>query len=294
VNIELFAELRLTDQQQLSEASATRWTSRVHMWWAMVGALRHKPARCPHEPVPDSVEIVLATQWGGAISSPPAPLRNGRDRCHDNDLGLSWGFAGVQEGWPPAIPDDSRGAGRYGTTGAEPATSSVAMNAIYFSSKRAFHGILRVTRRPLRSLGLTAARFDMLYALMYGGADSMWNGTRQSELRRSLGASASVVSRMLTSLEKLGWVTRTRLGQGQDRRQRWVRLTASGLRHIAMAFKMLRRASWRLVHESICFGKHRDDSARLVHTDQLESYLRGMCRQYGDTATLYYPWHPDD
>jgi DNA-binding MarR family transcriptional regulator len=168
------------------------------------------------------------------------------------------------------------------------------MNAIYFSSKRAFHGILRVTRRPLRSLGLTAARFDMLYALMYGGADSMWNGTRQSELRRSLGVSASVVSRMLTSLEKLGWVTRTRLGQGQDRRQRWVRLTASGLRHIAMAFKMLRRASWRLVHEAICYGKHRDDSVRLVHTEQLESYLHEMRRQYGDTATLHCPWHPDD
>jgi DNA-binding MarR family transcriptional regulator len=168
------------------------------------------------------------------------------------------------------------------------------VNAIFFSSKRAFHGILRVTRRPLRCLGLTAARFDMLYALMFNGADSTWNGSLQSALRRTLGVSASVVSRMLASLEKRGWVTRSRLGQGQDRRQRRVRLTACGLQRIAAAFKMLRRASWRLVHESICFGKHRDDSARLVHTDQLESYLRGMCRQYGDTATLYYPWHPDD
>jgi DNA-binding MarR family transcriptional regulator len=168
------------------------------------------------------------------------------------------------------------------------------VNAIFFSSKRAFHGLLRATRRPLRCLGLTAARFDLLYALMCGGADSIRNGTLQSALRRTLGVGASVVSRMLSSLEKLGWVARTRLGPGQDRRQRSVRLTACGLQRIAEAFKMLRRASWRLVHEAISFGKHRDDSARLVHTDQLESYLCGMRQKLGDTATLYYPWHPDD
>jgi DNA-binding MarR family transcriptional regulator len=165
------------------------------------------------------------------------------------------------------------------------------MNEIFFSSKRAFHGILRVTRRPLRCLGLTAARFDLLYALMSSGGAS---GTLQCALRRSLGVSASVVSRMLASLEKLGLVTRTRLGQGQDRRQRWVRLTAGGSRSIAEAFKALRRASWRLVHEAICYQRHGDDSERLVHTDRLESYLHGMRGQYGDTATLYYPWHPDD
>jgi DNA-binding MarR family transcriptional regulator len=168
------------------------------------------------------------------------------------------------------------------------------VNAIFFSSKRAFHGLLRATRRPLRCLGLTAARFDLLYALMCGGADSIRNGTLQSVLRRTLGVGASVVSRMLSSLEKLGWVARTRLGHGQDRRQRSVRLTACGLQRIAEAFKMLRRASWRLVHEAICFGKHGDDSTRLVHTDQLESYLCAMRQKHGDTATLYYPWHPDD
>jgi hypothetical protein len=29
--------------------------------------------------------------------------------------------------------------------------------------------------------------------------------------------------------------------------------------------------------------------------DQLESYLDVLRRDFGDTATLYYPWgHPDD
>jgi DNA-binding MarR family transcriptional regulator len=74
---------------------------------------------------------------------------------------------------------------------------------------------------------------------------------------------------MLASLERLGWVTRRRLGQGEDRRQRLITLTADGLRCIATAFKTLRRASWRLVHEAICLGKHREDSARHVHTEWL-------------------------
>ena len=39
------------------------------------------------------------------------------------------------------------------------------MDAIFFGLKRAFHGSLRIARFALTALGLTAARFDMLYAL---------------------------------------------------------------------------------------------------------------------------------
>ena len=38
------------------------------------------------------------------------------------------------------------------------------MNAIFFGLKRAYHGTLRIYRRALANLGLTAARFDLLYA----------------------------------------------------------------------------------------------------------------------------------
>jgi len=167
------------------------------------------------------------------------------------------------------------------------------LNQILFACKRAFHGTLRVTRRPLASLGLTAARFDLLYALLSReGTDLIRYGTRQSELRRKLGVCGSVVSRMLASVEALGWVTRQR--QGSDRRQRLVMLTAAGRLCIATAFNMLRRASWRLVHQAICFGKHRHPSLPFVHTSLVESYFRAMRAEYGDTATLFYPWHPDD
>ena len=167
------------------------------------------------------------------------------------------------------------------------------MNAIFFACKRSFHGILRVTRRPLASLGLTAARFDLLYDLL-SREHLIPSCTRQSDLRRRLGVCASVVSRMLASLEARGWVTRERLPQGHDRRQRWVTLTAAGRQRITTAFQMLRRASWRLVHEAICFGRHRDRSSRFIHSQQLESYMRAIRMEYGDTAILSYPWHPDD
>jgi DNA-binding MarR family transcriptional regulator len=173
--------------------------------------------------------------------------------------------------------------------------SAAAMNAIFFASKRAFHGVLRVTRKPLKSLGLTAARFDLLYALMpRKGEEPIVNGKLQSNLRRLLGVSPSVVSRMLKSLENLGLVSRKCPANGPDRRQRWVSLTTAGIECIVAAYKMLVRASLRLVHEAICFGKHREEGARFIHMGQLESYLNAMRTYYGDAARLFYPWHLDD
>jgi hypothetical protein len=37
-----------------------------------------------------------------------------------------------------------------------------------------------------------------------------------------------------------------------------------------------------------------NDFACLESTDILESFLRGLRRNFRDLATLHYPWHPDD
>jgi DNA-binding MarR family transcriptional regulator len=172
----------------------------------------------------------------------------------------------------------------------------VVMNAIAFGTKRAFHGFLRVTRKALGSLGLTAARFDMMCALVCRDREpNAFHETRQRDLRRMLGVTASVVSRMLGALEQLGLVTRRHCPRGDDRRQRWVKLTAHGVESIRKARRVLLRRVQRLVYEAICFGMHRDPIKRLIHMDQLEGYLRVLRQNCGDTATLYYPWgHPDD
>jgi DNA-binding MarR family transcriptional regulator len=167
------------------------------------------------------------------------------------------------------------------------------MNAIFFASKRAFHGVLRVTRRPLASLGLTAARFYLMFVLWRRDTACVGGSIRQSDLRRALGVTASVVSRMLRSLEALGWVQRTR--SHDDRRQREVTLTEPGRGRIRSAYRALFRAAQRLVDLAICFGEHRNRDARFWHMTTLEEYLTAMRRHYGDSASLYYPWgHPDE
>jgi DNA-binding MarR family transcriptional regulator len=167
------------------------------------------------------------------------------------------------------------------------------LNAIFFASKRAFHGVLRVTRRPLGSFGLTAARFDLMFALLRREGERGGGSTRQSDLRRTLGVTASVVSRMLQSLEALGWVQRSR--PVDDRRQREVTLTESGRGRIRTAYKTLVRATQRVVHEAICFGAHRNPNARFRHMMTLEGYLDAVRDYCGDIASLYYAWgHPDD
>jgi DNA-binding MarR family transcriptional regulator len=174
----------------------------------------------------------------------------------------------------------------------------VAMNAIFFATKRVFHSAIRVTRGSLQSVapGLTAARFDMMFALTCENCDSdkldPWT-LKQSRLWRVLGVTPTVVSRMLRSLEALGWVTRRRPPYG-DQRQREVTLTEAGLACIRAAYKRMFRVAGSIVYHAICYGKHRDWDARWKNMDTLESYLRRLREYCRDSAQLYYCWgHPD-
>ena len=165
------------------------------------------------------------------------------------------------------------------------------MHAIFFGLKRAFHGTLRVSRQALGTMGLTAARFDLLYALYEAGK---WSCTLQSMLWRKLGVSAQVVSRMVGSLEALGLVARER--DWLDRRQRIVRLTTEGWARIRMAVRRMIRSGQAKLAVDLALGRDQwfSEEGVLVATDVFESALRAVRDCYRDTATLYYPWHPDD
>jgi DNA-binding MarR family transcriptional regulator len=173
------------------------------------------------------------------------------------------------------------------------------MNAIFFASKRVFQSSVNLTRRSMQAVapGLTAARFDMMYALTRRSWDhNKFDATvvRQSELWRTLGVSPPVVARMLRSLEALGWVTRRRATRG-DQRQREVTLTERGLACIREAYKEHFRIAERIVYHAICWGKQRDAGARLVNISKLESYLHSLRAYCRDRAQVYfYPWgYPD-
>jgi DNA-binding MarR family transcriptional regulator len=162
------------------------------------------------------------------------------------------------------------------------------VNAHFFGTKRAFHAILLVTRKPLASFGMTAARYDMLYAIFGSVPKAGRTGclTSQGELPRKLGVHKSVVSRMLRSLERIGLVARRRFHR--DGRRFWVELTEAGRARLRDAARCLARASQRLLCMAICFGRKKDPSERFRHMSTYESYLNGIRREYGDRAWLPY------
>lgn len=104
------------------------------------------------------------------------------------------------------------------------------MHALLFRLKRAFHSSLAHVRPLIADFGLTPARFDMMKTIRDGSS----NGTiLQSSIRRILGVSAATVSRMLKSLEALGFVVRS--PDQDDKRERNVALTEAGRRRFEAA-----------------------------------------------------------
>jgi DNA-binding MarR family transcriptional regulator len=162
------------------------------------------------------------------------------------------------------------------------------MNQIFFGLNRAHHGVLRITRSALARLGLTAARFDLMYVVQQR------QDVTQRELRGDLGVSAATVSRMLKSLETIGLLRRQRAGW--DRRQRLVRLTEEGSRRIRRAIRQFIEwgAAQLMVDSALCPEGWHDDAACLTAMDAFDSYLSNIREAYGDVAALYYRWDPDD
>jgi DNA-binding MarR family transcriptional regulator len=158
------------------------------------------------------------------------------------------------------------------------------MHAIYFGLKRAFHGTLRVTRTALASLGLTPARFDLLYIVAKAGGSLL-----QRELQRALGVVAATVSRMLTSLEELGLVEREVMDE--DHRCRNVMLTKAGRRCVLRAARVLIHSGniQLTVDSALSPDRWYDPTVCRRVQDQFDHSLRLVRDAYQDVATVFYP-----
>ncbi|HEX4445392.1 MAG TPA: MarR family transcriptional regulator [Polyangiaceae bacterium] len=165
------------------------------------------------------------------------------------------------------------------------------MHTVFFGLKRAHHATLALTREALKRMGLTAARFDLLFALK----DSRL-GMLQSRLRRLLGVSRTTVSRMLASLEQLGLLTRKR--SWSDRRTRDVNLTPRGRATITLAHRRFTRSGWAQLAVDSALGTdgayrwYREGDS-IQATALFDGLLRQIRRVFPDRATLVYPWEPD-
>lgn len=168
------------------------------------------------------------------------------------------------------------------------AREPIRMHKIFFALKRAHHGVLRMARSPLAKMGLTAARFDLLYAVLER------EGLQQIELCRALGVSRPTVSRMLGSLETLGLVERDT--SCADLRARFVYLTKAGRRCIRKAIR--RFMQWGIaqlaIDGALCPDAWGDAVACSSARRALEKALDALRRDFGDVANLYDEWFPED
>jgi DNA-binding MarR family transcriptional regulator len=162
------------------------------------------------------------------------------------------------------------------------------MDAMFFGLKRAHQGCQRFGHAATKEFGLTPARFDLLFALKQRRDDCPLLMT-QHELRGVLGVSAPTVSRMLRSLERLALVWR-----GPRRRNtREVALTVRGR-------MLIRRAAKRLLYSGVAYRVANRAIRRFrkeldfVRRGSFDEKLAAIRRYFGDVATLYYPWDPDD
>ena len=161
------------------------------------------------------------------------------------------------------------------------------MNPIFFGFRRAYYGTLRLTRRALTQMGITAARFDLLHIL-----DHARGGMPQRAIQRALGVASSTVSRMLTSLEKLRLVLREPMIR--DQRCTWVELTKKGRRLVRrVAFELLSTGQVQLAVDSALCPEcwYREDACKQAR-DACDRVLSRVRDAYGDVATRDYPRVP--
>ena len=106
------------------------------------------------------------------------------------------------------------------------------MDEVFFRVKRGHLALNRWALLRLREFGVTPARFELM-RLIYE-RNFRWV---QSYLREELGVARATISRMLKSLERLGWIERK--PNPWDRRTRDCLLTYQGRRIVASVMSAL-------------------------------------------------------
>ncbi len=106
--------------------------------------------------------------------------------------------------------------------------------------RRAARAVTRMYNRELRPTGLELTQFTLLMAL------NMTGETTQGKLGRLLALDSTSLTRMLRPMTEHGWVGEK---TGEDRRQKLLRLTASGRTKLQQSWPYWEGAQARLKHK---------------------------------------------
>ena len=141
-------------------------------------------------------------------------------------------------------------------------------------------------RYPLHCYELTAARFDMMWAIY----KTPMRRTRQSDVRRVLGVTAPTVSRMVKSLVALGFVRQD--PDDDDGRERLVVLTKRGMERIRAAARcFIAEKTAEFALSCALGGVERWWDVALVAAamSQLHGLLLRIRDAFRDSSGLLYP-----
>lgn len=114
----------------------------------------------------------------------------------------------------------------------------IARTCTYFNVRKATRILGEAYDRELRPHGLRGTQFSVLVAA------ALLDEPTVGRLAAVIGADRTTMTRVLAPLERDGWIVS---GAGEDRRQRRVRLTASGERRLAAATPAWERAQRAVV-----------------------------------------------
>jgi DNA-binding MarR family transcriptional regulator len=162
------------------------------------------------------------------------------------------------------------------------------MERTFFEMKQAHLTAIRLGRDFTEPVGLTPARLDMLRAIL----EYDTSGIPQSQLRRSLCVTKTVISVMARSLERLGFVKRVR--HQSDKRTYWVSLTE-------LAKTALRKIFYKSVSQG--FLKLALISAFVKLPLDPRNEIMGILQRLRDQLLLFReaygigvfnPWEPND
>jgi DNA-binding MarR family transcriptional regulator len=160
------------------------------------------------------------------------------------------------------------------------------MHQVFFSVKRVHLRVVEIGKKLLKQFELTPARFDLLRVVDAHHPHPVL----QSKICTLLGVSAATVSRMLISLERLGFVVREKATT--DPRNLLVSLSDFGWNRVdeAMVALVCRGTAERMARRGMAF----EPKLAVLRLSVLQKHLNSMRRIYGDDAPFIHPWRDDE
>ena len=152
------------------------------------------------------------------------------------------------------------------------------MNFLTFALKRAYWANFKAFRNAFAHFGITAARFDVMYAIGCG----LYT---QADVARALGVCRSTVCRLVKKLEKSGLVDRTK--QKRDGRCFGLALHHDGVDVILEFQDMLFRKRILLKTHGTAFRYFHERPYDVI--EKLAGTLLALALDCGDHADLPFP-----